>query len=640
MKMLLFSLLSGCVLFPLFGQAQSSTVYGRVVLLNSGNKPVSGAEISAVGAGATLSADDGTFKLVFANKKPGDEFVMSVEKEGLEVVNTKELYQRIPAPEEVPAGIQYESKSSNIKFERPPPLDLNPEIKITMAPVGKLKITSEQYSAKLFERLVEYLKKTNTTADIQSSQFQFSAELAMRLAAIDTTDKRLSTDYYLQKSRIALQRGNLLEANYYLDYTLKTIEFKKKKIDSLQYELYLATQERLDSQQNIANKMFEFAELARQRQDYTMADSCYRAAILRSPDIDMLNGYTDFLLSQGRITLANFYNLSAQMNSLNKSLPGYYRARFYKARIRQLRYADTESLQLYEGILADIPDNKSDPANPKSYDKLETYDNDIASMIFRENPAPYNAIKTLCLQHSIEILIGRGDTVAANAQMLRLLESAASTGDVSDPGTTYRLLGDLYAAEGKDSLAELTYREGLYRLQRQNLTNVDEYSTRASRLYGGIFRANLRRHRIPEASQAFEDEMFQFGDLFLKSDEHALNDLLAGLEYLESRKLPLDTLFNLDPLAFFEPAYTTESLFEWAERLVSVDHARHAAAYGKLELLYLQYRALNPSVRLQAYDARASAQRKKALQRLREHCYSTEAWETLQALEAFSFSAN
>lgn len=641
MTTLRFLLCCGCALSSLPGQAQSS-VFGKVVLLNSNNKAVAGAKISAVGAGAAFSAADGTFNLVFADKKPGDEFVLLVEKEGLEVVNTDELYQRIPADKETQGEVQYESKSSNIKV-RTPSLELNPEIRIVMAPKGELKNTSEQYYTIILDHLTKYLSKTNIAGSKPSDQFRFSSDLAMRFAAIDTTVGNLSSNYYLQKSRAAFLMGNVQEATWYLDYTQKTIEVKKKKIDSLNIEIRFLTKHlEADSQQNIAKKIFEFAELARQRQDYTTADSCYRAALQRSPEIAILNGYTDFLLSQGRIAEATVHNSLAQIFTSNTLMPNQLRARFYGARIRQLRCAYTESLQLYEDILTDIPDKKAGSSDPNDYhyNKLKTYQQDITSFLYIKDPAPYHEIKTLCLQHSIEILIARGDTVAATAQLLRLFESEAFADNIPDPGTTYRLLGDLYAASGNDSLAELSYREGLYRLQRQNWSNVDEYSSRASRLYGGIFRSNLRRNRIPEANQAFEDEMFQFGDLFLKSDEYALSDLLAGLEYLENRKLPLDTLFNLDPLAFFEPAYTTESLFQWADRLVSGDPARHAAAYGKLELLYLQFRARNPAERIRTYDAQAAAQQKKALQLLQKHCYNTQSWETLRALESFSISTD
>jgi hypothetical protein len=75
-------------------QAQTTTQKGNVRLQNSGKKPVSGVQILFTGAKATESDVAGSFRLVFAGKKPGDlVFLERIQKQGFELVNEKELQQ-------------------------------------------------------------------------------------------------------------------------------------------------------------------------------------------------------------------------------------------------------------------------------------------------------------------------------------------------------------------------------------------------------------------------------------------------------------------------------------------------------------------------------------------------------------------
>lgn len=65
---------------------------GILTLQNSGNKPIPGAYITTnVGSGSDKTKADGTFLLRIAGKSEGLEVLLSVEKEGLEIVNKKEL---------------------------------------------------------------------------------------------------------------------------------------------------------------------------------------------------------------------------------------------------------------------------------------------------------------------------------------------------------------------------------------------------------------------------------------------------------------------------------------------------------------------------------------------------------------------
>ena len=65
---------------------------GTVVEMNSGNKPVAGASIMAVGAIPADSDGNGAFQLVFSKAKPGAQVVVSqIYKEGYELVNEVDI---------------------------------------------------------------------------------------------------------------------------------------------------------------------------------------------------------------------------------------------------------------------------------------------------------------------------------------------------------------------------------------------------------------------------------------------------------------------------------------------------------------------------------------------------------------------
>ena len=88
MKKFLFSFI---LLFPFLLNAQVS-VKGIVTEHNSGNKPINGVQIKALGANPDVSDNSGLFQLVFGAKKPGDRVIVSeIKKKGYEIVNKKEV---------------------------------------------------------------------------------------------------------------------------------------------------------------------------------------------------------------------------------------------------------------------------------------------------------------------------------------------------------------------------------------------------------------------------------------------------------------------------------------------------------------------------------------------------------------------
>jgi hypothetical protein len=77
----------GFLLLPISLHAQT-TVKGLVTEQNSGNKPIPGVQIKALGSAPEASDNAGQFQLQFASKKPGERIVVSeVAKKGYEIVN-------------------------------------------------------------------------------------------------------------------------------------------------------------------------------------------------------------------------------------------------------------------------------------------------------------------------------------------------------------------------------------------------------------------------------------------------------------------------------------------------------------------------------------------------------------------------
>ena len=69
----------------------AAVLKGKITLQNSGGIPVAYAQVSAFGSNPVISTDSGFFHLEFPGKVPGDVVTLTVQKQGFEVVNKKDL---------------------------------------------------------------------------------------------------------------------------------------------------------------------------------------------------------------------------------------------------------------------------------------------------------------------------------------------------------------------------------------------------------------------------------------------------------------------------------------------------------------------------------------------------------------------
>jgi len=171
------------IIFPLFISAQTIQK-GWVTEQNSGNKPIQGVHIIAIGAAPAVSDINGWFELKFKDKNTGDKITITeVSKKGYEVVNKKEVdnWHISTHPDELfkivvcPAGLltQNTIKYYNISLKAVTEgyenkiADLQAQLakaKISESEYGKLaKITGEQFKAQQsqLEELTDKFARVN-----------------------------------------------------------------------------------------------------------------------------------------------------------------------------------------------------------------------------------------------------------------------------------------------------------------------------------------------------------------------------------------------------------------------------------------------------------------------------------------------
>jgi tetratricopeptide (TPR) repeat protein len=153
---------------------------GTVRLQNSGKKPVSGVQILYNGAKATESDAVGSFRLVFAGKKPGDViFMEKIHKQGYEVVNIKELeVNKISNNDNLStdiilavAGTLDKAKKEYYKISDQALLaSFEKEKKALLGELKKAKLNQEAFS-KQYGALQKNYEAQKNTLDTWSSEF-------------------------------------------------------------------------------------------------------------------------------------------------------------------------------------------------------------------------------------------------------------------------------------------------------------------------------------------------------------------------------------------------------------------------------------------------------------------------------------
>ncbi|MCX6256405.1 MAG: tetratricopeptide repeat protein, partial [Bacteroidia bacterium] len=263
---------------PLLLNAQTS-VKGIVTEQNSGNKPIPGVQLKALGTTPELTDNAGLFQLLFTAKKPGDRIIVSeISKKGYEVVNKDVVNNWIITD------------------------NINDKTKIVMCPEGLIAQNTLKYYdislsglTKGYESRIKSLQEQKDKAEIDAKTY---AEQAKALAEqfdnqqkqLEELSEKFARENFDDCSAIhkqafdAFKNGNIEEAIRILESVNSEIEIAKAKKQQNKAENIISEGKEMLAQseeiirQNISKLMFQ-ADLYVTSFRFPEAEQCYEAAV-------------------------------------------------------------------------------------------------------------------------------------------------------------------------------------------------------------------------------------------------------------------------------------------------------------------------------------------------------------------------
>jgi hypothetical protein len=285
-----------------FGQV---TVRGIVTEQNSGNKPVPGVQIKALGSAPEASDNAGAFQLTFAVKKPGERIIVSeVAKAGYEIVNKDVLGNWL-----IPADPQARTKivmcpegtlaRNVLKY-----YDLS-QAALTRGYHEKLqRLQAQRDSARIDART--FGEQAKILADQFANQQQRLEELAERFARENFDD--CSTVH--RQAFEAFSQGRIDEALRILESVNSAEEIAKARAQKERGQRMERESRAMQSQsdsvirQNIDKLLFQ-GDLYAASNRFDEADSAYAtAAQADTTYFKGVNTYAEFLIRQRHLDRA------------------------------------------------------------------------------------------------------------------------------------------------------------------------------------------------------------------------------------------------------------------------------------------------------------------------------------------------
>jgi len=277
-----------------------TTVKGIFTEQNSGNKPVVGVQIKALGANPEVSDNSGLFQLVFGAKKPGDRVIVSeIKKKGYEIVNKKEVDSWLIGsnPNQrtkvvmCPEGLIAENTAKYYDISLKAVTDgYNKRISELQKQLAKAQIDAKTYGA-----------QAKTLSDQFTNQQNQLEELADKFARENFDDCSA-----IQKQAFeAFKQGNIEEAIRILETVDSDAEIAKAKVQKSKGESLVnegkSMQNQADSviQQNIAKLMFQ-GDMYATNYRFEDAEKAYEKAVMAdTTNIKNIGTYAEFLSTQG-----------------------------------------------------------------------------------------------------------------------------------------------------------------------------------------------------------------------------------------------------------------------------------------------------------------------------------------------------
>jgi tetratricopeptide (TPR) repeat protein len=289
------------------------TVKGIVTEQNSGNKPIQGVQIKALGSTPELTDNAGLFQLIFANKKAGDRIIVSeISKKGYEIVNkdlvnnwliTNNLNERtkiVMCPEGIIA--QNTLKYYDISLSG-----------LTKGYNDRNKLLKEQLDKSEID-----VKTFSKLADSLAQQFQNQQKQLEELSDKFARENFDDCSEIHQKAFDAFRQGNIEEAILLLETVNSEAEITKANIQQIKAEHLINEGEvmRVQSkniiQQNIDKLKFQ-ADLYVTSFRFQEAEQCFETIMnADTSNFDHVFAFAVFLNKQKQ------YNKG--INILNKAL--------------------------------------------------------------------------------------------------------------------------------------------------------------------------------------------------------------------------------------------------------------------------------------------------------------------------------
>jgi tetratricopeptide (TPR) repeat protein len=325
-------------------QVDATALRGLVIENELGGPPMPNVQISAVaGANPTVTHSDGTFKLEFPKKQPGDIVQIVVSKPGYVVVNEVQLRRPLPKdPDSEPLTI----------------LLCKEEVREEMAR-RFYQLKGFEAIERTYERRVAVLKKERK-ADAEALA-KLGAERDQAKAAAEKAAEQLArlkpeqtSQLYEEATRLFLE-GKVEEAIDFLD------EEKLRRSVAAAKNLKAEAQKAIN--QAIQGYLLK-AQLLATRFHFDEAEKTYRVACESAPrSFDAIFAYAKFCLDSNQHNKAlsayqrcwELARESADEDQKARTLNGLGILHYYQNRIEEARKAYEESLAKYRQLADNNP---------------------------------------------------------------------------------------------------------------------------------------------------------------------------------------------------------------------------------------------------------------------------------------------
>lgn len=307
-----------CLFLYAVGCFAQASVKGVITEQNSGNKPIMGVQIKALGASPEATDNAGMFNLVFSNKKAGDRIIISkIEKPGYEIVNKREVENWIIA-----------SAADN-------------RTKIIMCPDGQIATnTAKYYDISLeavtngYNKKVKELQKQLAEAKIDAKTFgELAQEMGKKFNEQQNQLEELADKFarenfddcsaIQQKAFSAFKNGDIDGAIAILEGLNSEAEIAKAHYQLQKSNNMAEEAQRMkiqaDSmiQQNIAKLMFQARLYVANFQFDEASKSLEMAVMADTLQVDNLIDYANFLRNQQQYQKAMvFFNIAYRQSNL------------------------------------------------------------------------------------------------------------------------------------------------------------------------------------------------------------------------------------------------------------------------------------------------------------------------------------